>query len=92
MSFIELLDVIIYQLVNNRTAILPLPTSDIAHLCNWYNYAFALLISMPRFKSITFYQNRSKIKLFLPNNIKNFRVLKAKFAPEHPASGDWEQI
>ena len=47
------------------------------------NHVFALLISlppefspMPRFKSINFYQNKSKIKLYLQKN-KIFRVLGA---------------
>ena len=31
---------------------------------------FALLIFMPRFKSINFYQNKPKITLFLPKNLK----------------------
>ena len=64
-----------YQLVNKRTEILPLATSRIAiaHLCIQFNHGFVLLISMismPYFKSINFYQNRPKIKLFLPKNIK----------------------
>ena len=33
-----------------------------------------MLIFMPRFKSINFYQNNSKSKLFLPKNIPNFRA------------------
>ena len=33
---------------------------------------FALPISMPRFKSINFYQNSPKIKLFLQKNAKFF--------------------
>ena len=59
----------IYQLVNKRTTILPLATSHIAiaHLCIQFNHGFVLLISMPRFKSINFYQDtgKAKIKLFL---------------------------
>ena len=35
----------------------------------------AQLISMPRFNSINVYQNRPKIKLFLPKNTKNFEPL-----------------
>ena len=34
MSFVELFDFIIYQHLNKRTKILPLATSQIAHLCN----------------------------------------------------------
>ena len=33
-SFVELFDFIIYQHLNKRTKILPLATSQIAHLCN----------------------------------------------------------
>ena len=37
-SFIELLDFIIYQYLNNRTKILLFATSQIAHLCNQFNH------------------------------------------------------
>ena len=56
----------IYLLVNKRTELLLLATSHITiahHLCNQFNHGFALLISMPRFKSIYFCQNRPKITL-----------------------------
>ena len=46
-----------------------LATSHIAHLCNQLKH-FALLISMPRFKSNIFYQKSAKIKLFLQKNAK----------------------
>ena len=59
----------IYHFVNIRTEILAIATSQIVHLCNQYNHAFIQLISMPRFNSINFYQNRPKIKLFLPPKI-----------------------
>ena len=36
--FIELFDFIIYQHLNKRTNILPLATSQIAHLCHQFNY------------------------------------------------------
>ena len=62
----------IHQLVNNRTEILARATSHIAHLCNWYNLVFALLISLSRFNSNNFYQNRPKIKLFFPKKYKIF--------------------
>ena len=55
MSFIKLFDFIIYQHLNKRTKILPLVTSQIAHLCK---------------KALFFYQNSSKIKLFLQKNAK----------------------
>ena len=69
----------IYQLVNKRTEILPLSTSHIARLCNQFNHALALLISMPHLtlKSIELYQNRPKIKLFLQKKIQNLRALGA---------------
>ena len=62
-----------YQLVNRRTKILPLATSHIAHLRNQFNHVFALLISLPSFTSINFYQNSPKINIFL-QNIQNFRA------------------
>ena len=45
----------IYWLVNKRTEIFPLATSQcshIAHLCSQFNHAFALLVSMPSFNPI----------------------------------------
>ena len=32
---------------------------------------------MPRFNTINFYQNKPKIKLFLPKKMQNFRALAA---------------
>ena len=54
--------------------ILPLATSHIAtaHLYNQFNHVFELLISMPHFKTNSFFQNRAKIKLFLQKKIQNF--------------------
>ena len=37
-SFIELFDFTIYQHLNKRTNILPLATSQIAHLCHQFNH------------------------------------------------------
>ena len=65
----------VYQHVNNRAKILPLATFRIAHLCKQFNQ-FALPISMPRFKSIIFYQYSPKIKLFL-KKMQNFQALGA---------------
>ena len=48
---------------------------------------FALLIFMPRFKSIIFYQNSPKIKLFMQKNAK-FSSVEGS-APRPPASGGW---
>ena len=62
----------IYQLVDNRTEVLAIGSSHIAQLYSWYNYVFALLISMPRFNNISFYQNSPKIKLFLQKKYKIF--------------------
>ena len=45
---------------------------------------FALLLSMPRFKSIIFYQNSPKIKLFMQKNAKNFRALGAPLPDLQP--------
>ena len=44
----------------------------VAHLCNQFIHVFAVLISMPRFKSNNLYQTRSKIKLLLQKNCKIF--------------------
>ena len=60
----------IHQLVNKRAEILLLATSHIAHLRNQFSSVFALLISMPRSKSINIYQNRPKIKLFSQKTTK----------------------
>ena len=53
-----------------RSEVLPLAITCIAHLCCQFWHVFALLISMPRFKSVNFYQNRSKIKLLLQKNLQ----------------------
>ena len=81
-SFIELpvLYFTIYQLVNKRSEILAIAISHMAHICNLYNHVFALLISMPRFNSINFYQNGPKIKIFF---LKKYKIF------ERCASGGW---
>ena len=43
----------------------------VTRLCNPFDHVFAVLIFMPRFKSINLYQTRPKIKLLLQNNGKN---------------------
>ena len=48
---------------------LSLATFHLTHLCNQLNQA-ALPISMPRLKSIIFYLNSTKIKLFFQKNAK----------------------
>ena len=85
----ELFDFIIYQHLNKRQKILPLATSQIAHLRNQL-IMFALPISMQRFKSIIFCQNSPKICYFC-----NFLQQNAKFssaggsAPRPRASSGW---
>ena len=90
----------VYQHVKKRAKILPLATFHIAHLCKQFNQ-FALPISMPRFKSIIFYQYNPKIKLFLKKKCKIFKRWGLRpqtpvppaaggFAPRPPiASGSW---
>ena len=55
---------------NKKTDILPLTIAVIAHLRSQFNHVFALLIPMPRFKSIICCKNRPKIKLFLQKKKK----------------------
>ena len=71
----------IYQLVNTRTEILEIATCHIAHLCNWYNHAFAVLIFMPRFNSINFHEISIK-ELFLQKKKKHFLSAEAP-PPDH---------
>ena len=59
----------IYQHVNKRAKILPLATFTYPIYANSL-IRFALPISMPRFKSIIFYQYSPKIKLILKKNAK----------------------
>ena len=85
MSFIELKDFMIHQLVNKRTEILPLATSHKAiHATSLI--VFALPIPMPSFKStgINFDQNRPKIKLFLQKIFERWelRPHTPEIAPE----------
>ena len=56
------------------TEILPLTTAIIARLHDHFYPVFALLISMPRFKNINFYQNRPIIKL-LAKTLQNLQAL-----------------
>ena len=50
---------------------------------------FALPISMPRFKSIIFYQNSPKIKLFWQKNAKILSAALGAPPPDSRASGSW---
>ena len=81
----------LYELTIKRTEILRLASTfciAIVHLYNRLNHVFALLISMPYFKSINSSQNKSKIKLFLQKRNQIFRVLGAYPRPQwHPADG-----
>ena len=81
----------VYQLVNKRTEILAVATSHIAHLCKKYNHVFALLICMPRFNSVNFHQNWSKIKLVLPKGFKIFErsVLRPQTPKQLPVTDFW---
>ena len=76
----------IYQQINKRTAKLSLATSHIAHWCNQLNHV-ALLISMPRFKSIIFYKTALKLSYFC-KKMQNFRAVGVP-APHPCASGGW---
>ena len=69
-SFIELFYFIIYQHLNKRTNILPLATSQIAHLCHQFNYVLHCQFLSHVLKALFFNQNSPKIKLFLLKNAK----------------------
>ena len=71
----------IYKLVNKRTEILAIATSNTAHLCYSYKHVFALLIFMPRFNNFKVYQNWPKIKLILSKKYKKIFVKKIQRAP-----------
>ena len=60
----------------------PLATSHVAHLCNQLNRV-AQPNFMPCFKSIIFYYNSSKVKVFLQKNPK-FRALGAPLPDTQP--------
>ena len=47
-------------------------------------FMFALPISMPRFKSINFYQKKPKIKLFSEKKMQNFWALGAQTPEPFP--------
>ena len=68
----------IYQPVTKMTEILPLAISNIAHLCNQFNHAFALLILMLRFKCINFYHEGRKYLNFA-KKLKIFEYSNRKF-------------
>ena len=52
-----------------RTEILPLATYQIPHLCKQFNYGFALLVSLPRFKIINiFIKLGTKLSYFCETN------------------------
>ena len=69
-----------YQLKNRRTDIFTIchlqhNRCHFAYLYNQFNHIFTLLMSMPHFKNINFYQNRPKIILILKKKIQSFRLL-----------------
>ena len=99
MSFIELFDFIIYQHRNKRTNILPLATSQIAHLCNQFNHVCTANFLATFLKALFFNQNSPKMKLFCKKR-KIFErwglcpqtpvpPAAGGFAPKPPASGGW---
>ena len=59
----------IYQHVNKRAKILPLATFHTAHLCKQFNQ-ICITNFYATFQTHYFYQNSSKIKLFLKKNAK----------------------
>ena len=66
------------NLVPLARKIIPLATSHhVIHLCNQFGHVFAGLISLPRLKSINFYQNRLKLSFFAKKyNIWSARELR----------------
>ena len=75
----------INHLVNKRTEILAVVTFQHSPFMQLINHFFALLISMLRFNSISFYRTRSKIKLFLQT--QKFRALGGVTPP--PIADFW---
>ena len=71
---------------NKKVKILSLATAFIAHLRSQFNHVFALLIFMPRFKGINFYQNKHKFTLFLQKKLQNLPALGA--SPQEPLAFD----
>ena len=62
----------IYQLVNKRTEILAIVTLHIAHLCNYYNHAFALLILFQVLIALIFVKIGLKLSDFCQKKTKCF--------------------
>ena len=89
MSFIELFDFIIYQHLNKRTNILPLATSQIAHLCHQFNHVCTANLQFLShvLKALFFNQNSPKMKLFLQKNAKLFSA--GAPPPDPRASGGY---
>ena len=67
-NFIEQYDLIIYQHLNKRTKILPLATSQIAHLCNQVNHVCTA--NFCHVLRALLHQNSPEIRLFLQKNAK----------------------
>ena len=55
---------------NKKADILPLTSTLIAYLRSQFNYVFALLIPMPRFKNINFCKIGLKLSYFCTKNHK----------------------
>ena len=74
---------LVYDLLacNKKAEILPLATALIAYLRSQFNHVFALLVFMPCFKSINFYQDVPEIKLFLQKNCKIYKLHPQIFLP-----------
>ena len=53
--------------IHKKAEILPLATALKDHLRSQFNHVFAILLSVPRYKRVNFYQNMYKIKLSLQN-------------------------
>ena len=53
--------------IHKKAEILPLATVLKDHLRSQFNHVFAILLSVPHYKRVNFYQNMYKIKLSLQN-------------------------
>ena len=77
-SFVEVQDFMIYQLVSKRTKILPVAISQIAHLCNQFNHV-CIAILFHVLKAIFFF---IKISSYFCKKMQNFRALKNAKSPK----------
>ena len=72
MSFIELYDFIIYQHLKTIIQILPLSTSQIAHLCNQFNHVCFANFNATFQKHYFFIKIALKLSYFCKKKCKNF--------------------